>query len=204
MAGFSHRSPAKYAVVRCMLGPLEREVMEILWSAGECSVRDVLRQMERPAAYTTVMTTLVRLHGKGVLKQSKQERAFRYAPLVTAEEMEVRIATDLINRFLSGPRAQRAALGSSLLMAIAELDESLLEELEQAMRRKRIELAGRKSAAGPGRESQEPNHPAIIRARKCLSSRVVYFSVCVHSQLVRARRRKGLSCPRGQALELCK
>jgi predicted transcriptional regulator len=138
-----------------MLGPLEREVMEVLWRVGECSVREVLRQMERPAAYTTVMTTLVRLLGKGVLKQSKQERAFRYAPLFTAQEMEVRIATDLINRFLSGPRAQRAARGSSRLMAIAELDESLLEELEKAIWRKRIELAGGKAAGRPRRESQE-------------------------------------------------
>ena len=85
MAGFSHRSLAKHGVVRYMLGPLEREVMEVLWRVGECSVREVLRQMERPAAYTTVMTTLVRLLGKGVLKQSKQERAFRYAPLFTAQ-----------------------------------------------------------------------------------------------------------------------
>jgi predicted transcriptional regulator len=155
MAGFSHRRLAKHGGVRCLLGPLEREVMEVLWRVGECSVREVLRQMERPAAYTTVMTTLVRLLGKGVLKQSKQERAFRYAPLFTAQEMEVRIATDLINRFLSGPRAQRAARGSSRLMAIAELDESLLEELEKAIWRKRIELAGGKAAGRPRRESQE-------------------------------------------------
>jgi predicted transcriptional regulator len=101
--------------------------------------------MDRPAAYTTVMTTLVRLHDKGILKQSKQERAFRYAPLVTSEEMEVEIATALINRFLSGPTAQRAALHSSLLMAFAELDDGLLKELEKSIRRNRIELARRKA-----------------------------------------------------------
>src|ERR1700761_4888272 len=83
----SDQGVEKHGTLRCMLGPLEPEVMEILWRAGECSVRDVLRQMDRPAAYTTVMTTLVRLHHKGVLKQSKQERAFRYAPLVTAQEI---------------------------------------------------------------------------------------------------------------------
>lgn len=142
MARSSNRSLAKHGVVRFMLGPLEREVMEVLWRAGECSVKDVLKQMEHPTAYTTVMTTLVRLHGKGVLKQSRQERAFRYAPLVTAQEMEVRIATELLNRFLSGPCAQRAALYSSLLMAIAELDERLLEELEKVIQKKRIESAG--------------------------------------------------------------
>lgn len=155
MARSSHRSLARHETVCCMLGPLEREVMEVLWRAGECSVRDVLRQMERPAAYTTVMTTLVRLHRKGVLKQSKQERAFRYAPLVTAQELEVKIATELIDRFLSGSCAQQAALRSSLLTAIAELDGSLLEELEQAIWRKRIELAWRKASARPRQESHE-------------------------------------------------
>ena len=122
--------------------------MEVLWRVGECSVRDVLRQMERPAAYTTVMTTLVRLLGKGVLKQSKQERAFRYAPLFTAQEMEVRIATDLINTFLSGPRAQRAARGSSRLMAIAELDEACWKNWRKRYRGKGSNWQGARQPDG--------------------------------------------------------
>jgi predicted transcriptional regulator len=43
------------------LGHLESRVMDVLWARGESSVRDVADQLERPLAYTTVMTTLDRL-----------------------------------------------------------------------------------------------------------------------------------------------
>ena len=39
--------------------------MQILWSRGESSVREVARELERRLAYTTVMTTLDRLYKKG-------------------------------------------------------------------------------------------------------------------------------------------
>ena len=49
------------------LGTLEFELMEILWSNGASSVRDVVPKLSRPLAYTTVMTTLDRLFKKGLL-----------------------------------------------------------------------------------------------------------------------------------------
>jgi len=42
------------------LGCLEFDLMQILWSRGECNVRDVVQRLDRPVAYTTVMTTLDR------------------------------------------------------------------------------------------------------------------------------------------------
>src|SRR5436305_184687 len=65
------------------LGPLEVTVMEILWAHGETNVRDVVDRLERPLAYTTVMTTLDRLYKKGLLAPRKSERAFDYTPAVT-------------------------------------------------------------------------------------------------------------------------
>jgi len=46
------------------LGRLEFDLMQILWARGESNVRDVVQQLERPLAYTTVMTTLDRLYKK--------------------------------------------------------------------------------------------------------------------------------------------
>jgi len=43
--------------------------MQILWSRGESSVREVARELERRLAYTTVMTTLDRLYKKGFLSR---------------------------------------------------------------------------------------------------------------------------------------
>ncbi len=68
-----------------VLGPLEREVMQILWDgAGPMSVRAVLQRLNDPRdeelAYTTAMTTLKRLSDKGMLRRHRQGRSFLYEP----------------------------------------------------------------------------------------------------------------------------
>jgi predicted transcriptional regulator len=74
------------------LGSLEAEVMAVLWDAGAAvSVRRVVERLnagrEAPLAYTTVMTVLSRLAGKGILVREQQGRSFLYTPAVadTAE-----------------------------------------------------------------------------------------------------------------------
>jgi len=66
--------------------------MGVLWQAGgPVSVREVVDRLnaERaaPLAYTTVMTVLSRLAGKGILIREQQGRGFVYTPVVadTAE-----------------------------------------------------------------------------------------------------------------------
>jgi predicted transcriptional regulator len=70
-----------------VLGPLETEVMGIIWDRGEVTVRDVYDQLRanRPIAYTTVMTTMSRLAEKGLLDRVEDQQAHRYSPLVTRE-----------------------------------------------------------------------------------------------------------------------
>lgn len=74
------------------LGPLEAEAMAVLWQAdGPVSVREVAERLntgrDAPLAYTTVMTVLSRLAGKGILVREQQGRGFVYTPAVadTAE-----------------------------------------------------------------------------------------------------------------------
>jgi predicted transcriptional regulator len=71
-----------------VLGPLEAEVMDVLWSADEpMSVRDVLAQLNRsrsePLAYTTAMTVLARLAEKEILARVRDGRGYLYAPAVS-------------------------------------------------------------------------------------------------------------------------
>jgi predicted transcriptional regulator len=71
------------------LGDLEVEVMRRIWARGEpVTVRDVLGdlQAERPIAYTTVMTVMGNLQRKGWLRRHADGRAYRYEPLVSAED----------------------------------------------------------------------------------------------------------------------
>lgn len=71
-----------------VLGPLETEVMEAVWVRGDTTVRDVHASLarRRDIAYTTVMTTMGRLAGKGLLKRDTSGLAHRYRASVTREE----------------------------------------------------------------------------------------------------------------------
>jgi predicted transcriptional regulator len=122
------------------LGSLEFELMEILWSRGESSVRDVVPQLSRPLAYTTVMTTLDRLFKKGLLDRHKSDRAFVYSPLLSRQEWERRRAGNLVAGFLSGPHPSRELLLSCLLEAVGEHDATLLDDLEKKIRSRRKEI----------------------------------------------------------------
>jgi predicted transcriptional regulator len=66
-----------------LLGPLEAEVMEIIWSSGQpMSVRELLERInddrEPQLAYTTVMTVMSRLVDKGVLRRTRHGRGYIY------------------------------------------------------------------------------------------------------------------------------
>jgi predicted transcriptional regulator len=124
-----------------MLGPLEIQVMEVVWNRGESSVRDVVEKLESRLAYTTVMTTLDRLFKKGLLDRYKSDRAFVYTPRLTSEDWERRRAGDLVAGFLAGPQPSRDLLLSSLVDAVGQHDAMLLETLEEKIRRKRLELS---------------------------------------------------------------
>jgi predicted transcriptional regulator len=121
-------------------GHLESTVMEILWARGESSVHDVIEKLQRPLAYTTVMTTLDRLFKKGFLNRRKAERAFRYAPRLSRREWERTRADELVAGFLTGSRPSGELLISSLVEAVGQHDEALLDELEKKIRAKRKEL----------------------------------------------------------------
>lgn len=123
-----------------LLGHLEITVMEILWGRGESSVHEVIERLQRPLAYTTVMTTLDRLFKKGLLNRRKPERAFLYAPRHTRQEWERVRADEMVAGFLAGSRPSGELLISSLVEAVGRYDEALLDELENKIRAKRKEL----------------------------------------------------------------
>jgi predicted transcriptional regulator len=122
------------------LGRLEFALMEILWARGECNVREVVRELDRPLAYTTVMTTLDRLYKKGLLDRRMPERAFVYAARMSREEWEIQRAENVVANFFAGPHPSRELLVSSFLHAVGGHDAALLDELEKKIRTKRKEL----------------------------------------------------------------
>ena len=69
---------------------LEADVMEIVWRAGEATVREVMDALNarygRPRAYTTVLTTMQRLDRKGMLTRRREGQTDVYAPFLTEDE----------------------------------------------------------------------------------------------------------------------
>ena len=127
-----------------VLGPLEASVMGILWECGESRVRDVIQRLDRPLAYTTVMTTLDRLFKKGLLDRRKAERAFLYSPRFSQPNWERRVAGDLVAGLLAGPESSSELLLSCLVDAVGQHDEALLDELEKKIQARRKELLRRR------------------------------------------------------------
>jgi predicted transcriptional regulator len=117
-------------------GKLELRVLEALWRRPEpATVRDL--QPEFPAtAYTTLMTTLDRLHRKGVLSRMKAGRAFLYRPRYTRDELRLGLAENALGIILGAGVSTRPLL-SFLLEAVSRRDAALLDELERLVREKR-------------------------------------------------------------------
>jgi predicted transcriptional regulator len=80
-------------------GQLESAIMDVIWSQDRpMLVREVRERLHygRPVAYTTVMTVMTILHGKGVLRREKYGRAWRYWPAEEREEHDARLMAEIL------------------------------------------------------------------------------------------------------------
>ena len=84
----------------------ELRLMNVLWKKGAATVGDVAASLtnDPPLAYSTVLTTLRILEGKGYLRHSKKGRAFVYEPVIAREEASRTALGYLVNRFFGGSR----------------------------------------------------------------------------------------------------
>ena len=125
-----------HAVPPVALGPLETQVMEILWTCGECKVRDVMKALDRDLAYTTVMTTLVRLFGKKLVSRRKRARAYFYLPCVTCQEWADAAAREWIDKLMAGPKISRELLIECLMKAVGHQDANVADGIARTAREK--------------------------------------------------------------------
>lgn len=107
------------------LGELEADVMQIMWTVQECSVREVKQRLRKRLAYTTVMTTMTRLFRKGLLKRRRQERKFIYAARFSSGCWVRIAASEALGRFLATPNA-REVLVDCLVEDLFQRDRTLL------------------------------------------------------------------------------
>ncbi|SCL18830.1 Predicted transcriptional regulator [Micromonospora rhizosphaerae] len=120
------------------LGDLERAVMDVLWdsvpsTSNGVTVREVADALAgRELAYTTVMTVLDRLAGKGMVQREREGRAWRYRAAASREAHIAQLMLDALDlggsrdaalvrfaRSVTGTEAEvlRAALGAEAGLA---------------------------------------------------------------------------------------
>ena len=121
--------------IKQVLGELEAEVMSALWQQPNQTVVDVEERLrrKREIAHTTVLTTLDRMHRKGLLSREKQGKAFVYAPRYTREEFERALAQEILGALLGG-------IGEPALSTFVDLvseDKAKLNQLEALIKQRR-------------------------------------------------------------------
>ena len=86
------------------LAPQELAVMKVVWKKGSATVRDVYETLRegRELAYTTVMTTMNILETKGFLEKAREDRAFRYTPTRSRQQVVGAMVKDFVNRVFDG------------------------------------------------------------------------------------------------------
>lgn len=106
-------------------GGLEAEVLAALWAIGRpLTPREVQRELGGELAYTTVMTTLTRLHDKGAVDRQRSGRAYAYTPVLD----QAGIAASRMREMLDDGQDRRAVL-AHFVDSLSAQDERLLSEL---------------------------------------------------------------------------
>jgi predicted transcriptional regulator len=112
------------------LTPQELEIMKVVWSRGDATVRDVYEALLEgwKIAYTTVMTMMNVLEKKGHLKKKTEGRSFLYRPTRPQQKVVGSMVREFVERVFGGSAAP-------LLAHLVEEERLTPEELDALAKR---------------------------------------------------------------------
>ncbi len=108
--------------------------MDVLWDRGRpATVREVAETLhDRELAYTTVMTVLDRLAGKGMVERDRAGRAWLYRPAASREAFIAQLMLDALDlagsRDAALVRFARSVSGTEAEVLRAALEGNTTEE----------------------------------------------------------------------------
>lgn len=110
-------------------GSLEHEVLASLGAAGlPMTPAQVLEDMGATLAYTTVMTTLARLHEKGALVRERSGRAYAYSLAASVDSVGSALTARRMSRLLDADH-NRASVLARFVAELTADDERVLADL---------------------------------------------------------------------------
>ncbi len=125
--------------IRAWLFDLEADVMEIAWAEPKVSVSGVHEELEssRVIAYTTVMTTMVRLRDKKLLVRERDGKRYLYRAAMTRDEFLQQMADEVLDSLAEAGFDNVASL---LVGRLETTNDEELDRLDKLIRRRREEL----------------------------------------------------------------
>ncbi len=113
---------------------LELEILKVLWRLGPATVRQVRDELAavRDLAYTTVMTMMTIMAGKGYVKRNKDGRSYVYQATYQEQKASRNMLQDVVDRLFGG--STKAVMQH--LLETSELDEDELKQIRLLINRK--------------------------------------------------------------------
>lgn len=125
-----------------LLTQTELVFMNMIWSLGETTVREVRANMDDAdeVPYTTVAAVIRLLDKKGFLESRKVGKTLHYSPAISKSEYEGKALSQIIDKLFNGAPMDLAT-------RLIDIDTLSLEELETIREElaKKIAEAGKKS-----------------------------------------------------------
>jgi BlaI family penicillinase repressor len=105
----------------------ELEILQILWSRGLATVREVHEELAKTkeVGYTTTLKLMQIMHEKGLVKRDESMRTHVYQPSVNKEKTQKHLLSKMIDSLFGGSSTQL------VLQALGEQSNASPEELEQ-------------------------------------------------------------------------
>jgi predicted transcriptional regulator len=116
-----------------MIGSLprrEREIFEIVCSAGEATAAEVRSAMADPPSHSAVRTLLARLEAKGLLRHRLADQSYVYKSVPQPAKVRESALRQLVKTFFDGSAANAA---TALLGLTKNLDPEELDALQKAI-----------------------------------------------------------------------
>lgn len=127
---FVHNYKLNEQGLKHFFGPLEAQIMEIVWGSPHITIKEVQQKLEEELNFNTVMTVMNRLVEKGHLQKQCKGRSTQYLPIQSKEEF-LHAQTKAMTKELMGEFADLVVV--HMLDDLDQVDLKLIHQLEDRL-----------------------------------------------------------------------
>ena len=114
----------------------EREIFELLCSAGEATAAGIRAAMQDPPSYSAVRTLLARLEARGVIRHRVDDQTYVYTSVKQPAKIRESALKSMVRTFFDGSAASAATALLGLTKNLsADEAEALLKAILEAEER---------------------------------------------------------------------